>query len=165
MKPVGQILKPYEKKLRKRFNTPVELEDIHNLEFLRLPLPLLNAILFLHGFTKRQIKMLLFIARFSIGCRRSTAYLRRCDFKEIGIDPSDITSELKRLQDSNFIGWNPSKDTVWITRKLLGNSPTKPSKKVGEILTRNLVKHQHPVGNLPTSTRRKQHCKKEKPNR
>lgn len=165
MKSVGQIIKPYEKKLRKRYNAPVEFDDIQTSEFLRLPLSLLNAVLFQHRFTKRQIKILLFITRFSIGCRRSTAHLKRCDFKEIGIDPSDITSELKKLQSSNLIVWNPSKDTLWITQKLLGNSPTKPSKKVGEILTRNLVKHQQPVGNLPTAINRKDRQDKENINR
>lgn len=142
MKPVAEILKPYKSKLNKRYNLPVEIEFIKNFEFLWLPLPLLNTILFHHDFTKRQTKILLFIARFSIGCRRSTAHLKRSDFKEIGIDPSDISSELKKLQSTHFIGWNPSKNSVWITRKLLGNSPIKLSPKVGEILTSFSHKHR-----------------------
>lgn len=150
MQSVGEILKQYKKEILKQRNSPVNFTDILSHEFLRLPLPLLNAILFDHRFTKRQIKILLFISRFSIGCRRSTALLKRVDFKQIRIHPSDINHELKTLVNENFIGWKKPTNRLWVTQKLLGNSPTKENKKVSEILTRNLVKHQQDVGNLPT---------------
>jgi len=149
MQSVGEILKQYQKEVTRQRNAPVDYADILSHEFLRLPLPLLNAILFEYKFTKRQIKILLLISRFSIGCRRSTALLKRVDFKQIGIHPSDINRELNALVSENFIGWKKSTNRLWITQKLLGDSPTKGNKKVGEILTRNLVKHQQVVSNLP----------------
>lgn len=150
MQSVGEILKQYKTKLERDWNSPVSINEIFDFEFLRLPLPLLNAILFNQKFTKRQIKILLFIARFSIGCRRSTAFLKRSEFIKIGIHSSDVNVELKKLLNENFIGWNISKNSLWITQKLLGNSPTKEDRKVSEILSRNLVKHQQKVSNLPT---------------
>jgi len=150
MQSVGEILKQYKKEITKQRNSPVDFTDILSHEFLRLPLPLLNAILFDYKFTKRQIKILLFISRYSLGCRRSTAFLKRVDFRQIGIHPSDVNHELETLVNENFIGWKKSVNRLWITQKLLGNSLTKTGKKVGEILTRNLVKHQQVVGKLLT---------------
>lgn len=129
MQSVGEILKQYKKDITKQKNSPVDFTDILSHEFLRLPLPLLNAILFDYKFTKRQIKILLFISRFSIGCRRSTALLKRVDFRQIGIHPSDVNHELKTLVNENFIGWKKSTNRLWITQKLLGNSPTKTEQK------------------------------------
>lgn len=161
MKSVGQILKPYEKKLRRRYNAPVDMDDILKLEFLRNPYPLLDAILYSPNFTKRQIKILLFIARFSIGCRRSTAHLKQSNFKEIGIYPSDVKKELQKLKKQDFIGWNNGASRLWITRKLLSKTLTKPNEKVSEILTRNLVNHQQKVSNslIPTNQKHRQEGK------
>jgi len=121
--------------------SPVPIEIIDKLEFLKNPLTLLNPIPFANIFTKRQIKILLFIARFSIGCRRFVANLKPSDFIEIGIYSSDIKSELLRLVEAQYIGWNKSKNNLWITEKLLSKSLIKQSPKVSEILSRNLVKH------------------------
>ena len=139
MEHIKDILNSYK---AERINmSPVPIEIIDKLEFLKNPLTLLNPILFANIFTKRQIKILLFIARFSIGCRRSVANLKPSDFIEIGIYSSDIKSELLRLLEAQYIGWNKSTNNLWITEKLLSKSLTKQSSKVSEILSRNLVKH------------------------
>ena len=139
MEHIKEILDSYK---AQRINlSPVPIETIDKLAFLKNPLTLLNPILFSSSFTKRQIKILLFIARFSIGCRRSVANLKPSDFIEIGIYSSDIKSELLRLVEVQYIGWNRCTNNLWITEKLLSKSLTKNSPKVSEILNRNLVKH------------------------
>ena len=152
MKPVKELIEDKQKQLIKQRTCPSPLDEIFSQEFLRLPLSLLYAILFNYVFTKRQIKILLFIARFSIGCRRSTARLKQADFILAGIHPSDIKRELLRLKTKGCIGWNREDNRLWITSKLLGNSLTKQDAKVGELLSRNLVKRQYCVGVLPTQT-------------
>ena len=152
MKPVKELIENKHKQLIKQRTCPSPLDETFSQEFLRLPLSLLYAILFNYVFTKRQIKILLFIARFSIGCRHSTACLRQADFMLAGIHPSDIKRELLQLKAKGCIGWNRGDNRLWITSKLLGNSLTKQDMKVGELLSRNLVKHQYQVGVSPTQT-------------
>lgn len=162
MKSAGEIIEERKQQLSRSTNGPVSIENILKLEFLRLPLPLLNVILFDNVFTKRQIKILLFIARFSIGCRRSTACLRQADFMLAGIHPSDIKRALLQLKAKGCIGWNRADNRLWIISKLLGDSRIKLDVKVGELLGRNLVKHLYKAGVSPTGVSRKDRYKDNK---
>jgi hypothetical protein len=121
--------------------SPVPMSYFNSLDFLRFPLQLFNTLLFKKIFTKRQILIIMFITRFSIGCRRSTANLKLSDFTEIGLWLPDVKKEILKLIELGYIGCNKKTENIWITQKLVSKSLTKNSKKVSEILTRNLVKH------------------------
>ncbi len=121
--------------------SPVPMSYFDSLDFLKFPLLLFNTLLFKESFTKRQLLIIMFITRFSIGCRRSTAHLKLSDFTEVGLWLPDVKKELLKLIKAGYIGWNKKTGNMWITQKLVSKSLTKNSKKVSEILTRNLVKH------------------------
>jgi hypothetical protein len=70
------------------------------------------------NFTKRQLKMLLLIMRFSYGSNRNYAYLDKKDFFIANIDPYDVDEVLKPLLVRSIVNWNPDKNLFWINRHL-----------------------------------------------
>jgi hypothetical protein len=110
--------------------------------------PLLEKIL-TSGFTKRQLKILLLIVRFSAGCQKTYAVLRRNDFAYAGISPYCITDELKKLVKLRVIRWDPARDLVWINPNLGEWVVDSPGEKTGDnlrkffkIANKNLLKWQ-----------------------
>ena len=85
--------------------------------FTKIDNPILEKIL-TADLTKRQLKMLLLIVRFSYGYQKTYAILRRSDFLYAGLLPSCITSELKKLSHRGVIGWDITRDLVWINSYL-----------------------------------------------
>jgi len=110
--------------------------------------PLLEKIL-TSGFTKRQLKILLLILRFSAGCQKTYAVLRRNDFAYAGISAYCITDELKKLVKLRVIRWHAARDLVWINPNLGEWAVDNPGEKSGDnlrkffkIASKNLLKRQ-----------------------
>jgi len=70
------------------------------------------------NFTKRQLKILLFIIRFSYGLGRKYAVLKKRDFYFAGILPYHVEEELKKLILRGVVKWNPKLGIFWINRNL-----------------------------------------------
>lgn len=70
------------------------------------------------NFTKRQLKILLFIIRFSYGLNKKYAVLNKKDFFYAGISPYHVDGELKKLIIRGAIKWNPEMRVFWINRNL-----------------------------------------------
>ena len=79
--------------------------------------------------------------RFSFGCKKATAYLKLTDFYKIGFYSGDITKELTRLIEKQYIGWDKDNEEMWINRRLLSKLLAKDEEFASEILRRNLVSH------------------------
>ena len=141
MQSVGEILK--ETKYKKTFEdlSKPNFKEVSKLPFLKLPLLIENLIFFDTQITKRQIKMLLFIMRFSFGCKKATAYLKLTDFYKIGFYSGDISKELTRLIEKQYIGWDKDNEEMWINRRLLSKLLAKDEEYASEILRRNLANH------------------------
>ena len=69
-------------------------------------------------FTRRQIKILLLLLRYSIGYQKTYAVVRKSDFALAGVSPSAITEELRRLYWLGVIRWDPAKGIFWINHHL-----------------------------------------------
>ncbi|MEM3423932.1 MAG: replication protein [Nitrososphaeria archaeon] len=59
------------------------------------------------NFTKRQLKILLFIIRFSYGLGKKYAVLKKKDFYFTGIFPYHVEDKLKKLIVRSVVKWNP----------------------------------------------------------
>jgi hypothetical protein len=70
------------------------------------------------NFTKRQLKILLFIIRFSYELGRKYAVLKKKDFYFAGILPYHVEEELKKLILRGVVKWNPKLGIFWINRNL-----------------------------------------------
>jgi hypothetical protein len=70
------------------------------------------------NFTKRQLKILLFVIRFSYGLGRKHAVLKKRDFYFAGILPYHVEEELKKLILRGVVKWNPKLGIFWINRNL-----------------------------------------------
>lgn len=70
------------------------------------------------NFTKRQLKILLFIIRFSFGCNKKYAVFDKKDFFYAGISPYCVEDQVKKLLVRGVIKWNPEKRMFWINRNL-----------------------------------------------
>jgi len=70
------------------------------------------------NFTKRQLKILLFIIRFSYGLNRKFAVLKKKDFYFAGVSPYHVEAELKKLVLRGVIRWNPQLGIFRINRNL-----------------------------------------------
>lgn len=99
--------------------------------------------------TKRQLKILLLIIRFSYGYQKSYAILRKNDFSYAGVSPYCIKEELKKLAKIRVVLWNPENDTLRINPNLPDWQLDKPVKNPGDslrrffrIATKNSVKGQ-----------------------
>ncbi|MDD2666643.1 MAG: replication protein [Methanocellales archaeon] len=68
--------------------------------------------------TKRQLKVLLFIIRFSFGLNKKYAVFDKKDFFYAGISPYHVEGESKKLIVRGVIKWNPEKRMFWINRNL-----------------------------------------------
>ena len=86
-------------------------------------------------FTRRQLKILLLLLRYSIGYQKTYAVLKKSDFTLAGVSPSAITEELRRLYWLGVIRWDPAKGIFWINQHLdewtvenVGNSPGRASR-------------------------------------
>jgi hypothetical protein len=137
MQSVGEILQ--SKEFRKNFESfsRADFDAISSQRFLKFPLLIVNLIFFDTAITKRQIKILIFIMRFSFGCKQAVAHLKLTDFQKIGFYSSDISKELERLVKKNYIGWDKEAETMWINRETLAKDESYAS----DILRRNLVNH------------------------
>jgi hypothetical protein len=116
--------------------------------YTRFDNPILEKIL-TSNLTKRQLKILLLIVRFSSGCQKGYAVLRRNDFTYAGISPYCITNELETLVWLRVIKWDPARDLVWINPRLAEWAVARPGENPGEnlrrffkIATKNLLKGQ-----------------------
>ena len=141
MQSVKEILQ--SERFKDTLNTisKADYDTISSQRFLKFPLLIVNLIFFDTAITKRQIKILIFIMRFSFGCKQAVAHLKLTDFQKIGFYSSDISKELERLVKKNYIGWNKETETMWINRILLSESLAKDESYASDILRRNLVNH------------------------
>lgn len=69
-------------------------------------------------FTKRQLKILLLVVRFSAGYQKPYAILRRADFSYARLSPQCISEELSRLVQMRVLHVDREKDAVWLHRDL-----------------------------------------------
>lgn len=69
-------------------------------------------------FTRRQLKILLLLLRYSIGYQKTYAVVKKSDFSMAGVSPAAITKELRRLYWLGVIRWDPAKDIIWINHHL-----------------------------------------------
>ena len=70
------------------------------------------------NFTKRQLKILLFIIRFSFSLNKKYAVFEKKDFFYAEISPYHVESELKKLIIRGVIKWSPDKRKFWINKNL-----------------------------------------------
>lgn len=141
MQSVKEILQRGEFKDTLNTISKADYDTISSQRFLKFPLLIVNLIFFDRAITKRQIKILIFIMRFSFGCKQAVAHLKLTDFQKIGFYSSDISKELERLVKKNYIGWDKEAETMWINRIQLSESLAKDESYASEILRRNLVNH------------------------
>ncbi|MFW6175011.1 MAG: replication protein [Chloroflexota bacterium] len=85
--------------------------------FTRFDNDLLEKIL-TSGLTKRQLKILLLVVRFSAGYQKEYAVLRRSDFAYAGVADSCIRAELEKLEGMRVILWDRARDLVRINADL-----------------------------------------------
>ena len=141
MQSVKEILQSKDFKNKLHDFSKADFETISSQRFLKFPILIVNLIFFDKQITKRQIKILIFIMRFSFGCKHAVARLKLTDFQKIGFYSSDISKELERLVAKNYIGWDKETETMWINRTQLSESLAKDESYASEILRRNLVNH------------------------
>ena len=86
-------------------------------------------------FTRRQLKILLLLLRYSIGYQKTYAVVRKSDFAMAGVSPAAITEELRRLYWLGVIRWEPARDLIWINQHMdewtvenVGDIPGRASK-------------------------------------
>ena len=95
--------------------------------------------------TKRQLKILFLIIRFSFGCQKNYAILKNNDFSYAKVSPYCIKDELRTLARTRIIKWNPEKAMVWINNDLsewLVDNSVDNSERFIKIATKNLPKQQ-----------------------
>lgn len=96
-------------------------------------------------FSKRQLKILLLIIRFSFGCQKNYALLKNKDFSYGLVSPYCIKSELQQLVRKGVLKRDSEKEMVWINKNLsewtVDNSGNN-SKAFSKIATKNLPKQQ-----------------------
>lgn len=73
--------------------------------YTEIPVPLFDEIL-KRDFSKRQLNIVLFVLRLSLGCGRDTCQLRMIDFEQAGVSKTDIKLELTGLEQAKVIIWN-----------------------------------------------------------
>lgn len=141
MQSVKEILQ--SERFKDTLNTisKADYDTISSQRFLKFPLLIVNLIFFDTAITKRHIKILIFIMRFSFGCKQAVAHLKLTDFQKIGFYSSDISKELERLVKKNYIGWDKEAESMWINRIQLSESLAKDESYASDILRRNLVSH------------------------
>ncbi len=95
--------------------------------------------------SKRQLKILLLIIRFSFGCQKDYALLKNKDFSYAMVSPYCIKYELQKLVVKGVIKRNPNKEMVWINKNLSEwyvDNLVNSQETFAEIVTKNLPKRQ-----------------------
>ena len=90
--------------------------------FTRFDNDLLRAIL-TSDFTKRQLKILLLIIRFSYGYQKGYAVLRKRDFSAAGVSPFCIKEEIEKLIKLKVICHDTAHDALWVNESDLNRLP------------------------------------------
>lgn len=85
--------------------------------FTKVDNALLEAIL-ASRLTKRQLKALLLVLRFSAGFQKTYAVLRQKDFEFAGISRYCVGAELEKLCSLRVLGWDPNRHLVWVNPNL-----------------------------------------------
>ncbi len=96
-------------------------------------------------FSKRQLKILLLIIRFSFGCQKNYCLLKNKDFTYARVSPYCIKDELEKLVKKGVIKWNLGKEMIWINKNLsewIVDSSGDNPKAFIKIATKNLPKQQ-----------------------
>jgi phage replication O-like protein O len=68
--------------------------------------------------TKRQLKILLLVIRFSVGYQKDYAVIRQSDFEFAGLSRSCIADELKKLSALRVIQWDIKRSLIWVNPNL-----------------------------------------------
>jgi phage replication O-like protein O len=124
--------------------------------FTKVDNPLLERVI-TSRFTKRQLKILLLVIRFSFGYQKTYALLRKNDFSYAGVSPSCIKDELKKLVRMRVLGWDTKKDTFWLNPDLRDwgvEDPVDSRWRFFKIATKNSPEWQLSIcrnGNLPVA--------------
>ena len=85
--------------------------------FTKIDNPLLERII-TSRFTKRQLKILLLVIRFSSGYQKAYVLLRKNDFSYAGLSASCIKEELRKLVRMRVLRWDTQKDAFWLNPDL-----------------------------------------------
>ncbi len=90
-------------------------------------------------FTRRQLKILLLLLRYSVGYQKTYAVVRKSDFAMAGVSPAAITEDLRRLYWLGVIRWEPARDLIWINHHMdewtvenVGDIPGRASRIAGK---------------------------------
>ncbi len=103
-------------------------------------------------FSKRQLKILLLIIRFSFGCQKNYALLKNKDFSYGLVSQYCIKSELQKLVQKGVLKQDSEKEMVWINKNLsewtVDNSGDY-SRAFIKIATLDLIKQQYQHAKKP----------------
>lgn len=112
--------------------------------FTRFDNQLLERVL-TSDFTKRQLKIVLLVVRFSAGYQKRYAILRKADFAYARVSPTCISGELRNLARMRVLIADAEKDAVWLNPDLdawaverIGDAP----RRFFRIATKNHPKWQ-----------------------
>lgn len=95
--------------------------------------------------TKRQLKILLLVIRFSAGYQKPYAVLRQRDFQCAGLSPTCIRQELGKLVAMRVVRWDIKRDLVWVNPALRQwdvTSVSHPSELFFTVAAKNSAKWQ-----------------------
>lgn len=98
--------------------------------------------------TKRQLKILLLVVRFSAGYQKDYAVIRQTDFEFAGLSRSCIAEELKKLSALRVIRWDVKRSLVWVNPNLQQwrvTSTVDNRSKFYKIAAKNSPKWQHSI--------------------
>jgi phage replication O-like protein O len=116
--------------------------------FTKLDNPMFEKML-TSDLTKRQLKILLLIIRFSTGYQKTYAILRKHDFSYAGVSPYCIKAELNKLVSRRVVLWDANRDLLWINPELsdwavdnTGDNPVEGQRRFFRIATKNSTKQQ-----------------------
>jgi phage replication O-like protein O len=118
--------------------------------FTKFDNPILEKVL-TSDLTKRQLKILLLVVRFSAGCQKSYTILRKEDYAYAGLSPYCVAEELDELAKRKVIGRNRRRDIVWINPKVnewkadrRGNESRDNLRRFFKIANKNLPRWRPP---------------------
>ncbi|MDP2659715.1 MAG: replication protein [Dehalococcoidia bacterium] len=134
--------------------------------FTKVDNALLEAVL-LSRFTKRQLKILLLVLRFSIGFQKTYAVLRQSDYEFAGLSRYCVSEELQRLCTLRVLKWDRKRHLVWLNPdpgRWAVEKAVDTQRKFFKIVTKNSPKWQHAScrnGNIPVAEMTTHHREKE----
>lgn len=120
------------------------------LGFTKFDNRLLEAIL-AAKFTKRQLKILLLVLRYSAGYHKAYAALSRSDFEAAGVSRYCAAKELTRLVSKGVIDWDPGRNAIWINPEVRVWAVEKAVQKPGQmsgIAAKNSPKQQLDISQI-----------------